>query len=393
MKKLAYILLISLAAALCACTQVPVGEQDLPGSGFVCNLDWSEIEGGRPKTLSPWLSMVSTRVAHAQHFYWEDIYYTPGNQDTVRTWSGEYQSAIILSDTPEAWTVDNLNDYLNDRYQSLRDVYARLLPPTEEELARDFPGFHRILSKDLDTIPQAPSYWTAAARYNLEEGRIIPITFKPQPVTQKVKFRVRVQADADVIPTRLVACVGGVRARVELLSGYLDTEKTAQLLFDLEKTEEGNFWEAEVSLLGIVPSTDASLNTGRGLLTLCAEIGPLQRHFVRVCNLKGYLDADPLLTATQNENLYIGGEKSTVIEILTPFIIHSTDAPYPEGEDPIHEWMEPEDGQTVDLIDGEEVPEEGDNPKEEEPVNPENPEEPENPENPEEPTVNEDENA
>lgn len=377
-------ILVSLAMAIClvACTEVPIEDSSAPVTGFVCSVNWSEVEGGQPADVLPWLSMISSRVANAQHFFWEDIYYTDERRDTVVSYSGEYQSAVFLSTNQEAWWVENLSLFLEDRYESLRDVFARLHRSTDEALAKDFPGFDRILSHDLDTVPQAPQIWCAPLRYILEYGQVMPLEFKPKPLTQEVTFKVKVQAQEEVQPYRLVGCISGVPTRVELLSGQLNTERTGQTLFDLYPSEEEEgVWVATVNVLGILPHEDGSQATGNGLLTLCAEIGPLHRHFIRTCNLRTYLVKDPLLVATQTENLYIGGSRKATIEINSPFIIRNEDALYPDHQEPMDEWKVPEDSETVPIIDGNEVPEEDDEPAEgEDPVEGENQdEEPDNP--------------
>lgn len=355
MNRVINILIPTMLAVLSACTQVKMEDPSAPETGFVCSLDWSDLEGGKPKGIAPWLSMASTRVTYAQHFFWEDIYYTSGAKDTVKAYAGDYLSTIFLSTQNEAWWVENLPDFLNDRHANMRDVFARLRKPSEESLAQQYPGFDRILSADLDTLPQAPQIWCASLRFHLEEGQITPLVFKPVQVTQKVTFRITVKAEEDVVPHRLVACVSGVPSRVEMLSGQLNTAYTGQTLFDLRPSqEEENVWEATVSLLGILPSEDSDLLTGPGLLTLCAEIGPLHRRFIRVCNLRNYLSQKPLLTATQEENRYIGGENEVTYTIISPFIIRNEDAPYPGGEEPMDEWRIPEGGETVPIIDGNE---------------------------------------
>ena len=394
MRRLANILIPTLLVVLSACTQVKMEDPSAPVTGFVCSLDWSDMDGGKePKGISHWLSMASTRVTYAQHFFWEDIYYAPHGKDTVRAYAGDYLSTIFLSTRNDAWWVENLPDFLDDRHANLRDVFARLRKPSEASLAEDYPGFDRILSADLDTVPPAPKIWCASLRYHLEEGQVTPLVFKPVQVTQQVTFRITVQAEEDVVPQRLVACISGVPSRVEMMSGQLNTAYTGQTLFDLKPSEEDeNVWEATVSLLGILPSEDSGLLTGPGLLTLCAEIGPLHRRFIRVCNLRNYLLQQPLLTATQEEDRYIGGENEVTYTIASPFIIRNEDAPYPEGQDPMEEWKIPEGSETVPIIDGNEEADPDDDPEPD--PDPEEPEEPEEPVEPEqEPEENEDETA
>lgn len=396
---------LAMAIGLVACTEVPIEDSSAPVTGFVCSVNWSEVEGGKPAGVMPWLSMISSRVANAQHFFWEDIYYTDERRDTVVSYSGEYQSAVFLSTEQKAWWVENLPLFLNDRYESLRDVYARLHRHTDEALAADFPGFERILSHDLDTVPQAPQIWCAPLRYTLEYGQVLPLEFKPKPLTQEVTFKVKVQAEENVEPFRLVGCISGVPTKVELLSGQLNTERTGQTLFDMYPSEEEEgVWVATVRVLGILTQEDGSLATGNGLLTLCAEIGPLHRHFIRTCNLSSYLVDDPLLIPTQTENLYTGGARKATIEINSPFIIRNEDALYPEHQEPMDEWKVPENSDTVPIIDGHEIPEDGDDPADDDPSDDDDPDDDDDPsddddptdgDNPDEETENpdEDENA
>lgn len=356
MRKWTVILAAVLMAASCT-TKVRLEDARDHFARFTCTLDNSAVTMADTELMPKWFTMACTRIMKEEHYFWEDVYYT-APKDTIVLEPGEYESLMFVSETPNAYYVENLSPFLEDNATSLRSLNARLARMTDAQLNKNYKGYTPLLASYLETVPPAPAIYRARQRYKLQEGAVESVTFQSQQLVQEVTFRVTIQTTPDLTPNRVVGCVTGVPFRVELLSGWLDVQQTGQTLFDFRHVS-GDVWEGKLTVLGIRQSDDATLSVGNGLLLVCVDAGIKHRKVIRVCNLYKYLEETPLLKYSDQEGFFIGGEKSASYTLEDPLILSTNESEH-QGDEPISEWIIPTDGNTVPLVDGDDAEEEED---------------------------------
>ena len=337
-----------MAMSLAACsTRVQVEAPREHIARFVCRLS--------PALEQTEINVASARILKEEHSFWEGIRYGAA-PDTLSVTPGEYQLLMFSTPDPDAYFIENLDYFLDaDAKFSLRGLSLHLSEWDQTGENEAFEDFGTLYATYMEKTPEAPEVFVAAVKQEMTEGDTRTLNFTPQQLSQKVTFRVTIDADEDVTPHRVVGCVTGVPTRIEILSGWLNMEQPGQTLFELQKKQDlsakQTVWEGSLNVLGIRTPDDARASIGSGLLLICAEVGIKNRKVIRLCNLYNYLTKDPLLTYSDQDNFFVGGEKSATYTIESPFVLQGSDTEH-SGADPVDEWMNPENGETEPIIDG-----------------------------------------
>lgn len=344
-------LILTLMAAA-ACTRVKTEEYRATPlqAKAVCSVDWSGVSG---PSSTPF-TVAATRTMKAEHHFWEDVMpVSTGHPDTLSMGPGEYQTIFFVSGDMKAYKVENIDSFEENTEQSLREVTARLRSMPKDTLAKYFGGFEPMLVSYFDTIPPAPDLYQASARANLVAGETTTIGFKPVQLVQNLTFRIRIQVEGELEIHRVVGCVTGLPDRVELLSGYYGVERMGQALFDMTKQSDG-WWQGSLKTLGVKASSDATLKVGPGIFKVCAEVGPKHRRIATPINIISYLEKQPSLIFTDVEGFYKGEAHSATYQIEETMTLKGSDTEL--SDDPaVIIWIEHGDGETGDIIDGDDT--------------------------------------
>lgn len=337
-----------LTAAVVACTGVQV-ERPLSNTvRVVCRTDWSSMKS----TPSDTFSVAVTRTVHAIHRYWEKVAIRP-TPDTLQLPTGEYMGVLFGCENPDAYRFDNLREFAADSLTSMRTLTARLLPDvdiTRREIGRVYKG---LMASSLDTLPEATELYVARIQESLSPREdFYEFTFKPQPLLQDIRISVHLEMPDNTPINEVWGCITGVAQEVEIMSGYLNTHYTGQTWFPMENTS-GNVWEGSLRVLGIKAPADTSMRTGPGLLRLGVDVGIKHRKIVKVENLYNLLTENPSITTTEVEGVFIGGARSLTYALPKIIRLNSSTEPGQQGgEDPVFPWTDPDDGDTHDILDG-----------------------------------------
>ena len=338
-----------LAAAVVACTSVQV-ERPLSNTvRIVCRTDWSGMKSAQPDTFG----IAVTRTVHAIHRYWEKVAVRP-EPDTLQLPTGAYLGVLFGCEDPDAYRFEHMREFAADSLTSMRTLTARLLPSPDNTTCRTIGRQYKgLMASAMDTLPNATDLFVARIQENLSPREALyEFTFKPQPLLQDIRISVRLETPEDTPINEVWGCITGVAQEVEIMSGYLNTHYTGQTMFPMENTS-GNVWEGSLRTLGIKAPADTSMRSGPGMLRLGVDVGIKNRKIVKVVNLHNLLRDNPSLTTTDVEGVFSGGARSLTYAIPTPLrLTGSTEPGEQGGEDPVSPWLDPEDGDTHDILDG-----------------------------------------
>ena len=356
MKKLTVSILLLVLAVL-SCTKVRFGEEIVPKVKTVCDVDWKRVPDKDLYILPGAFDVAAARVFNSEHFYWTQVD-TAGSlaPDTLRMEPGEYQWAMYTSDGP--YVIENLDTFKVDKAVSLRSLCARVPRWSIREINFQFPDFEQSLVGYCDTVKQAPRLFCGNYRSEIagrtDSTKVEHLYFSPEMLSREVSFRVNIQAMEGVTVNRVVANIVGVPLRVELISGLLDGNRAnlGQTLFELKKDPaEPGWWTGTVSILGIVPPTSADAVSGAGMFQVYIDEGVTHRKVRRIVNLSSYLAKTPLLAQTDIEDWYHGSYTPVMYRISSPIVLETSGA-VSSGDGPVSEWIDPDDGETKDIVDG-----------------------------------------
>ena len=355
MRKILFI--IFLATSVLACTKVYFGEEITPKTKTICEVDWKRVPDREFYILPGSFDIVAARVFNSEHFHWAQVD-TAGSisADTLRLEPGEYQWALYASDSP--YIIENIDAFKEDKAVSMRSVCARVPRWPIGDINYVFPDFEQSLVGYCDTVISAPRLFCGNLRSDVpslsDTTKAFSIHFSPEMLSREVSFRINIEAGEGVVVNRVIANIVGIPMRVELISGLLDGNRAnlGQTLFELKKDPaEPGWWSGTVKILGIVAPTSAEAQSGAGIFHVYVDEGITHRKIRRVVNLARYLQKTPIMRPTDVEDWYHGSYSPLMYRIETPLVLEKSGA-VSTGDGPVSEWMEPDDGETKDIIDG-----------------------------------------
>lgn len=368
MRKWTVILAAVLMAASCT-TKVRLEDAAyLPVAKVVCGTDWSAIDPDDElvsEDMPIKVTVAATRVVREDHLVADGIYTNViADPDTLEFVPGEYQTLLYTAVPRNAYVYNNQDEFSQNSQVSLRGICAQLPGLSKQWLNTTFAGFYRpLFTGGMSPVKPAAPLFTSQIRLNLLDGDQT-LVFQPQQLAQNIHFKVRIKAGEKLKPGKVVSNITGVPFIAELFSGYVQVDTLGQTFFNMTKTgeneEEGAIYEGAVSVLGIMPPVRGDVKTGPGLLKVCIEAGAMKRKAVMIINLKKYLEElEPaLMEYTNVEGYYRKGMRSTAyIDIKEIILLESSEA---TGENPIVDWIDPDDGETQEIYDGDNTEEEGD---------------------------------
>lgn len=339
--------LILLAAVLTlSCTAVKMDEPAPATVNVTCTASWDGAAS------VPAFDFAASRTMKAVHYYQEGLNTSQGGEDVIQMEPGEYEAVFFASSPQDAYILENKTTFLEEQDATLRVITARLPHLTLAEFSEEFPGFEPLLVSHCDTIAPSPDIWYATVREQVSSSKETQrISFKPALLNKQLSFTITINWESEISkPNRVVANITGTPFRVQVMSAYLETERTGQTTFEFTNTS-GSRWEGKVSVLGIKPPVEEDDKVGPGVLRIIVDYGPDHQKLMKVLNLKPYLDATPVLKYADLSGYYVGILSSANFVIDVPLDITDPDTLHGD-DDPIGGWRDPEDGDTRDILDG-----------------------------------------
>lgn len=219
---------------------------------------------------------------------------------------GEYN--VFATNAHEGLSIDSLHCYLTHSQANVDTLYLHLAERKRDEV----PALHGLNLPDFNpTFRYIENigrrlFYGINQHVNIQTGQTETLHFDMHPVNQEVtiKFRIRKadSRDRDNLPggenaqsredlsskikiEQVVAEISGVCGRINISSAYLDTTNLYRMAFpfDMTKAEpvEGDLLTTSFSntvyTLGIIPSTSAGLNVGKGIVQIAVKASILKK--------------------------------------------------------------------------------------------------------------------
>lgn len=323
-------LLIALSAVLFSCSRVEYSQplDNIPYP-LKFDIDWNEEEG-TPSSLEVMLSRVKSATRHFRYKVNADGEVLLEAPDTVALLAGgEYMITGVSSEVIDDYLFCGLDEFEQAPDVMLNDLYAEVPHLTDSQV---------IKLGVLDFNPVSPYLRTSGALYHIKQEnqslRSIPaqdgVKVVMERVTCRLKVRVQVEHDEDVMIDSVRGVLSGLPYKVFIHTGTIDASHTGKMLFDMLPSEEGEgYYDGELNTLGVIPPSSSLLSTGDGILNILIsastdddEGGRIEKVFNVKVNMKNIIEAEGILDSedgkldnmklTKTESLFFIKNKLTV---------------------------------------------------------------------------------
>lgn len=216
------------------------------------------IDCGPDDTVRTYKVMMS-RLINSLH------YVCPVDTVPVIVRIGEYYASVFQVDTL-VYNLTGLSSFAADCSVSMQEVYATVSPEVENRygILEDFNPYSPF-------VCEADSLLSADFKKFSAVDTSMTVTFSPRPLTQKLKFVLRIKVQDGVEIYGLRAAISGVPSRVRLMSGLLRNDAanpTYRQYVDMELKESSgdvSRFEGEVWVLGLFPPQSTLYDAGPGI--------------------------------------------------------------------------------------------------------------------------------
>ena len=146
---------------------------------------------------------------------------------------------------------------MKDKTISVRDFKATVKDLPEEELTA-IRGDSKIDFNSAYRFIRTPGpVWAASRKDDVSDTRENTFRFFMEPLQQKLTFAVKLVPENGVSIISVTAELSGVPATFSLLTGEVEENDLARVIFALKKSSYG--YEGTVAVPGILPSANSSL--------------------------------------------------------------------------------------------------------------------------------------
>lgn len=225
---------------------------------------------------------------------------------------GFYSIAAVAVSDFEDYIVPDVVDFKDSLDASMRDVYVTIPQLTREEKAEqqyiDYNSLYPYIRYVSPFYYVRPSQKTHTEVWSDTDDEVL-VKLKPQPLTRKISIGVNLDVEEGVTIDRLVGVISGVPSQVQLMTGYVDDERTSKMPFEMTSTD-GKYYEGHVNAFGLFPPQADSLIVGPGILTVILhasveENGVLHKRVRHSSvSLKKEIDAAEIMTLTEDRSAY-----------------------------------------------------------------------------------------
>lgn len=225
---------------------------------------------------------------------------------------GFYSIAAVAVSDFEDYIVPDVVDFKDSLDASMRDVYVTIPQLTREEKAEqqyiDYNSLYPYIRYVSPFYYVRPSQKTHTEVWSDTDDEVL-VKLKPQPLTRKISIGVNLDVEEGVTIDRLVGVISGVPSQVQLMTGYVDDERTSKMPFEMTSTD-GKYYEGHVNAFGLFPPQADSLIVGPGILTVILhasveENGVLHKRVRHSSvSLMKEIDAAEIMTLTEDRSAY-----------------------------------------------------------------------------------------
>ena len=259
-------------------------------------------------------TVMATRLVDAVHYVWE------ADTVPVALRPGEYYATAFQYDE-SVYSIDGLDDFRQRLDVSMLDVYASLpiLPMDDQASLPDYNWYSFFLA------PAQGPLKCGFQRLSLKDS-LQNAYFPMRPLTQKLKFRLRLLPEEGVSIDSLSAAVSGVARRVRLMTGLIrndaDNPTYRQYVpLSLISQDREYQYEGQAEVLGLFPPAESVYTAGPGIfqVRICAAVQDEGRTYARVfhagINMKSIIEAAGLMEEAADRTGYRIVAREALLEI------------------------------------------------------------------------------
>ncbi|MCM1108664.1 MAG: DUF5119 domain-containing protein [Clostridium sp.] len=246
----------------------------------------------------------------------------------MRLKNGEYRFLAFNSDA-EGFEMDGLDEFRTDPSYDMDNLHLRYKTHDLDEVLfegwrswKDYNPYARFVKNC-----NYPIFYATCENVPVTLNQKCTITFKPQPVTQKITVQFSINKERGVKIERMLADMSGIPSGIQFTTGYLDVEHTNKILFEpVFAAENINATTVnctgELDVTSIMHSFDRNLVTGPGIMQLVVytsttdDDGQLRYKAIQcLINLRNTLREAALIKWADDDEHYVINKRSATLKI------------------------------------------------------------------------------
>lgn len=290
-------------------------------SKIAFELEWDALaEDARPDTVFVAMNRVSDVIRYAFELDASGNYLPDNDHDS----SAVYGNYIMLAYTRDRDNYDfsGPDSFISEPKVSMKDFKASLkeLPLDELDALRE--GSNLDFNAAYRFVRHSVPLWSASRKGDVSDTRENAFRFTMRPMLQDITFAVNLEAESGVDIVSVVAEVSGVPASISLLTGAVDVEDMARVIFRMSPSGEHRY-EGTVGIPGLFPSGNASLYTGPGImrLSVTAEMNGVRKVLRPAMNIGDLITSSSLMERIPGTDDYRISRRTAVLEVSGHLII------------------------------------------------------------------------
>lgn len=272
--------------------------------------------------------------------------------DTLYIAAGNYHSLIWGFSVPDDYTVSNEEEFIQDKSTSLLDLSAHLREADYSD--NEDPLIQALLPQDetnLPVLPEASPLWHSYIRSDLsyKADKVDFLEFVPQKFLQRLTFKIRIQAEGDLVVERAAASIRGVGRGVELLSASISPEDLGRTIFELTNTTS-DIYTGTINTLGLLSPINTEDLFGRGVLTVVIQLQGVSQLTEIHINLSEELRASALVSEIDVTGRYRLERAEGIVDATAKVIHIKNQSDSPEESGAFEVWIEGDGDHSIDVI-------------------------------------------
>lgn len=270
--------------------------------------------------------------------------YTIEKEDTVVTHReyAEYGHYVMLAYhcDKDNYTLSGAQRFMKDKTISVRDFKATVKDLPEEELTA-MRGDSKIDFNSAYRFIRTPGpVWAASRKDDISDTRENTFRFFMEPLQQKLTFAVKLVPENGVSIISVTAELSGVPATFSVLTGEVEENDLARVIFALKKSSYG--YEGTTAVPGILPSANSSLRTGPGILRLniTARKDGVTKVLYPAINIGNKITSASLMESVPGSDGRRIAKKEARLELSESLTIGADSFSSEGGNDGVKDWFD-----------------------------------------------------
>lgn len=277
----------------------------------------SEVE--RPDTVFTAMNHLPDAIRYAFELDASGNYLPDNDHDS----SAVYGNYIILAYTRDRENYDfsGPDAFMSDPKVSMLDFKVRLKDLPKDELDGLRQGSRFDLNAAYRFVRHSAPLWCASQKGDVSDTRENLFNFTMRQMLQDITFTVDLVPEAGVDIVSVVAEISGVPTGFNLLTGAVDMEDMARVVFRM--SQSGERYEGTVGVPGLFPSENVNLYSGPGIMCLAvtAEKDGARKVLRPAINIGDLITSASLMERIPGTDGYRISRSSAVLEVPVPLTI------------------------------------------------------------------------